>query len=222
MSAINSTTNTHEIGSRCSSEQENAKFISFLLQEGQQRVGLAKETPAEGPRLKHWFALYLNELNVAVERGNREGIKDAMRNIFHMQNVMEKSQNNNVSEDTKRISEICNNRINQIDSDQSLRKEITTWSGYLKANVLILKSLAKAGLLGGGLYVILKIPGAISNSIESAFGSEVAQATFLSLTAMNFYRSVKSRNLIGIACTGYLLYDRVTALYNQSFPPDKS
>lgn len=115
--------------------------MAALCAQGKERVEKAKRNPAEGPRAHHWLALYLNELNLASLDEDRGAMKAAIKKIDFMQRQITLT-----NERTRLVNELCIQRINQIDFDESMRNELFTWSGYLKAQAI---DWSKHGLLMG-------------------------------------------------------------------------
>jgi hypothetical protein len=194
--------------------QDAAKPILSLYLDGQRRIELAKTEPAEGPRLANWLAIHFNELNFAAATGDRGNVKEAMWKIFHMQKKLLEA--NGGMEAAIRLSQLCDARIEEIDPDQSLRREINTWSGWLKAGAVnVAKPLAGLALMGGGWYVLSSLKVAIFSTIESTVGTEISQATVIGMAAMGVFRSMRATSLLRVTISGYFLYNQVMALQLQ-------
>ncbi len=199
--------------------------IILLCKEGEKLCEERKSNPSRGPAIKHWLAIYLSDLNLAIFQlhlvdkndptaGQEvvEKIKEAIGKICYFQGVIEKMPPEKKSESLRQIHQICEQRLNQIDSTGRLRKELNK-SSLEEFKVYIPTLLNLGGGIGANL-VMMKI----FDLMRSSIGDESIYIASMTLYAIQLSHSIQSRTLLYSCLSAISLYVSTSNLYYRAYP----
>jgi hypothetical protein len=183
--------------------------------ENQAQLLAQARAAAKGMYIIDWLAIYLDDLNKASATGDRDGMMTAIKLIQNCKLMM--AQQGKPMPRTEQFYALCAARIEELDSDGSMRKELSTCTGRVWGTVKKTVGVAAAivlpiALVAGAIYGITSVESAIRNTVFSYFNGQVTQAALTAMSANFLYIAVKMRSKVFGAIAGINLVRQLTSL----------
>ena len=172
------------------------------------------------------FAVYLHDLNCAAaipdEDKRRSAIKKAIEGFSYWVPIMleqEKAGHKMVNTKAFYVNH-CQPAIDKADPTKEIRSEIN--ESLLKMGA---KLVGGAGILVGGLWVLVRINSCVSDLVDKHFNSRFVSgfkiafhSNNLYLSSCGLYRSIQENNIKGTVIYGGFLCFSAYSLYNSVSP----
>lgn len=203
--------------------QRAAAPIIFLCKEGEELIEQKKENPSVGPSIKHWLAMHLSDLNLAyfqlqmadksdqaTIQASMEKMKDAIGKICYFQDILEKKPEK-IKESIRQLNQICEARINQVDKDGMIRKELKRgfWETVLVTDPMVLNLAAQ--------IAILLTSSQILGLLTEQMGDSSLALMQLAFTAINLSHCVQTRKPLSGCMSATWLVAGMRSLYSSAY-----